>query len=116
MYRYLASEEKKDVDFIFLWERHGSIIVCALCTLIASLQEEHFASFRLENHFFKRVKDCFTESGSGLDAGDVLDVVDVEHFDPDVLGLCWSLSVLDLKFQFDVFVKLVSIVCVESVS
>lgn len=116
MYRYLASEEKKDVDFIFLWERHGSIIVCALCTLIASLQEEHFASFRLENHFFKRVKDCLAESGSGLDAGDVLDVVDVEHFDPDVLGLCWSLSVLDLKFQFNVFVKLVSIVCVESVS
>lgn len=38
MYRYLASEEKKDVDFIFLRERHGSIIVCTLCALIASLQ------------------------------------------------------------------------------
>lgn len=67
--------------------------------------EEHFASFRLETVFLKRGKDCFTESGSGLDGGDVLDVVDDERFNSDVLGSCWSLSVLDLKCQFSLFVN-----------
>lgn len=91
MYRYLASEEKKGCGFyLFMGETRINHCVHALHTNRLT-SEEHFASFQLENHFFKRGKDCSTESGSGLDAGDVLDVVDDERINSNVLGWCWSL-------------------------
>lgn len=88
----------------------------SLCARSAH-QSPHFRGalciFPIGKTFFKRGKDCFTENGSGLDAGDLLDVVDDERFNPDVLGSCWSLSVLDLKCQFSKFVKLSGIVFIQ---
>lgn len=62
MYRYLASEErekreknkKKKMMWIisFMGERHGSIIVCMLCTQVASLQRSTLHISNWKKHVF----------------------------------------------------------------
>lgn len=65
MYRYLASEgEKKGCGLYLLWERHGSIIVCMLCTQVASLQRSTLHISNWKNIFFKKEeKNVTIESG-----------------------------------------------------
>lgn len=72
MYRHLASEKKKcGCGFYLLWKRHGSIIVCMLCTQVASLQRStlHISNWKI---FFKG-KECYNweslRSGCWLHCG-----------------------------------------------
>lgn len=62
MYRYLASEGGKVVDYIFMGETWINHRVHALHTNCLT-PEEHFAYFQLEKHFFKEEKNVTIESG-----------------------------------------------------
>lgn len=73
MYRYLASEEKKDVDFIF-YGRDMDQSLCARSAHASPHSRGALWLFLIGKKLFFKGKNVTEESGSGLDNGKVLNV------------------------------------------